>query len=325
MGTTPRLSQLTADRRPARAGFWRSVALMAGMAVGAAPGGSCPVAAAQSAPRSAARQGEAYTFSLKFLGSVDAGRARLAVSPPTNGPNGPQITVIAEAEATGFAKALTGLHEDYRLILDGTTWLPRRMQLVESGLRIRTAVIDVTDRRVEVSSKMPTGERHWSGLLPTQPLEPIAVLLLLRAARLQNGDKLALVVMDGTAFYQGTMEIVGREEIASAFDPSGTQRAIKIVCRGERITENGVKVGRPPRIATLWVSDTAARLPLRVEGETELGKAEFALTGYEPGRRPLPLPKQLLGIVEQLAPSSSLGDTSPPPQVRMPQLQPPER
>ena len=37
-------------------------------------------------------------------------------------------------------------------------------------------------------------------------------------------------------------------------------------------------------------------------GETELGKAEFELTGYEPGRRPLIPPKQLAGIVEKLAP-----------------------
>jgi hypothetical protein len=266
--------------------LWASLALATGLTAGAVPFAQESVAEAQSAPR--ARQGEAYTFSLKFLGSVDAGRARLAVSPPTNGPSGPQISVVAEAEATGFAKVLTGLHEDYRLILDANTWMPRRMQLIESGLRIRTAIVDITDRRVEANSKMPTGERHLAGLLPTPPLEPIAVLMLLRAVRLQNGDKLQLIVMDGTAFYQGSMEVVGREEIATTLEPS-TQRAVKFP-------------GRPPRLATLWVTDNALRLPLRVEGETELGKAEFALTGYEPGRRPLVPPKQLVGIVEQLAP-----------------------
>jgi hypothetical protein len=263
------------------------------------------VATAQTAPRAGARQGEAYTFSLKFLGSVDAGRARLAVSPLSMGPQGPQIQIVAEAEATGFAKALTGLHEDYRLVLDGTSWVPRRMQLIESGLRTRTAILDITDRRIDAYAKQLNGEKRWSGVLPSPPLDPIAVLLLLRAVRLHDGDKLALIVMDGTAFYQGTMEVLGREEIVSGLTSgplAGTQRAIKVLCRGERISENGVKLTRPPRSATLWISDNAARLPLRVEGETELGKAEFALTSYEPARRPLVPPKQLIGLVEQLAP-----------------------
>lgn len=259
--------------------------------------GGLPGAAAQTA-RGTGRQGEAFTFSLKFLGSFDAGRARMAVSPPVASPTGPIINVVAEAEATGFAKALTGLHEDYRLVLDATTLLPRRMHLVESGMRNRTATIDVTDRRVDIHVLQPPLEKRWAGVLPSQPLEPLAVLLLLRAARLQNGDKLELIVMDGTAFYQGTMEVAGRQELITAI---GNRPAIKILCRGERISENGVKLGRPPRTAKMWVSDDSARLPLRVEGETELGTAEFALTGYEPGRRPLLVPKKLLGIVERSA------------------------
>lgn len=272
--------------------------------------GGLPDAAAQTA-RGPGRQGEAFTFTLRFLGSFDAGRARMAVSPPVASPTGPIINVVAEAEATGFAKALTGLHEDYRLVLDATTLLPRRMHLVESGTRNRTATIDVTDRRIDIHVLQPPLEKRWAGVLPSQPLEPLAVLLLLRAARLHNGDKLELIVMDGTAFYQGTMEVAGRQELTTAI---GNRPAIKILCRGERISENGVKLGRPPRSAMMWVSDDTARLPLRVEGETELGTAEFALTGYEPGRRPLLIPKKLLGIVERSA--------SDPAPVPAPQIAP---
>ena len=86
--------------------------------------GGLPEAQADLA-RGAARQGDAFTFSLKFLGSIDAGRARFAVSPPMQSPAGPIIQVVAEAEAMGLAKLLTGLHEDYRLVLDATTLLPR--------------------------------------------------------------------------------------------------------------------------------------------------------------------------------------------------------
>lgn len=265
-------------------------------ALGGLSAGSVPNAAAQA--RGAARQGEAYTFSLRVLGSFDAGRARMAVSPPVASPGGPIVNIIAEAEATGFAKALTGLHEDYRLVLDAATLLPRRLQLIESGLRNRTAVIEVTDRRVDIHVTQPPLEKRWSGVLPSQPVEPLTVLLLLRAARLRNGDKLELILMDGSAFYLGTMEVVAREELVTGI---GRRKAIKILCRGERINENGVKINRPMRSAIIWVSDDPARLPLRVEGQTELGTAEFVLTGYESGRRPLLTPKKLLGMVERAA------------------------
>lgn len=283
--------------------------------------GGLPEAQADLA-RGTARQGDAFTFSLKFLGSIDAGRARFAVSPPMQSPAGPIIQVVAEAEAMGLAKLITGLHEDYRLVLDAATLLPRKMHLIESGQRSRTAIIDVTDKRIDIFVKKPDAERRLSGTLPSQPLEPIAVLLLMRALRLQDGDKADLVVMDGTAFYQGTMEVLGREVTQSGLGP---RAAIKILCSGVRITENGGKVNRPVRTGLVWISDDAARLPLRVEGETELGKAEFVLTSFEPGRRPLAMPKKLQGITERragVAPAAAPGPVAPPPQVAPPPVPP---
>ena len=54
----------------------------------------------------------------------------MAVSPPTASPSGPLIHIVAEAEAPGFAKALTGLHEAYRLVR-------------EQGLTFRDAYVQV--------------------------------------------------------------------------------------------------------------------------------------------------------------------------------------
>ena len=59
-----------------------------------------------------------------------------------------------------------------------------------------------------------------------------------------------------------------------------------------------MKINRPMRSAVIWISDDPARLPLRVEGQTELGTAEFVLTSFEAGRRTLLTPKKLLGMVE---------------------------
>src|SRR3569832_2296720 len=101
----------TPSARPRRTG----ARLLAGLARGAlwvtaAPSvkaqGSTPAPARPAVPR----LGEAFTFSLKFLGLFDAGRARLAIAPPVKVGTGWQINAVGEAEALGLAKAITGLH-----------------------------------------------------------------------------------------------------------------------------------------------------------------------------------------------------------------------
>ena len=69
----------------------------------------------------------------KCSGSLEAGRARLALSPPQPSPTGPIVRVIGESEALGVAKALTGWHMSYNLILDAATLLPKRMEQVDTG------------------------------------------------------------------------------------------------------------------------------------------------------------------------------------------------
>lgn len=278
--------------------------------------------ASAEAPRPTSnRQGEAYTFSLRFLGAVDAGRARLAIAPPIKSGPDSVINVVGEGEAIGFAKALTGLHEEYRLVLDAGTLLPRRMQFNETGMRVRTATLIMTGKKVDITVKRPDAERRVIATMPSEPVEPVAVLLMLRAARLKDGDKLDLTFIDGAAFYQGTIEVVGREDLSTAI---GTRAAIKLACTGERINEFGQKVpNRPPRRGTVWISDDAERLPLRIEGESDLGRAEFALTSYDLGRRPLQLPKKLVGLVERLASEAAPAPAQPPAQPPIAAPQPP--
>lgn len=254
-------------------------------------------AAAQDVQGPRRRMGEAFTWNMRILGLFDAGRARLAIAPPSRNGSALQVNVVGEAEATGLVKALTGLHDDYRLILDANTLLPRKMEITESGLNTRTVVLQLDGRRFDILARRPGAERRLNGFLPSEPLEPVAVLLLLRAARLEAGDKLELILIDGTNFYQGTIDVQRREELKSAM---GTQSAIRLLCQGQRVDDKGRKMGRPPRQATLWLSDDAYRLPLRIEAQTDYGTGEFELTSYEPARRPIPIPKRMIGVTETL-------------------------
>lgn len=243
----------------------------------------------------APRKGEAFTFSVKLLGTVDAGRARLAVAPPqVQHPGAPPVVLaVGETEATGMAKALTSWHQDYKVTLDAATLLPRLVSLHETGKRQRDVNFVIEGRTVDMDVRRPDQAWRARAEMPYEPLEPVAVLLLMRAARLRDGDRLALVTAGGSALYSGTMQVAGREEVIL---PTGTKRAIKILCRGIRVNEKGVEVGRNPWLGTLWVSDDRARLPLRIAVDTEIGAVEFTLTSHE-GVSP-PLPKTLRGLLE---------------------------
>lgn len=234
------------------------------------------------------RSGEAFTFAVKLLGSVDAGRARLALTPPQQTPSGPVVRVVGESEALGMAKALTDWRQRYQLTLDATTLLPRRIEQVDTGAHPRQATFVVSGRSFEMTVKKPSGEWHTQGELQRELLDPMSVLLLLRGLRLHDGDKLTLAVTGGTALYRGVLTVAGRESLQTIY---GAKRTIHMLGRGDRLNEREEVIGKSPWLGELWLSDDAARLPLKISAETILGPAEFTLTSYEPGTKPLGIPR----------------------------------
>lgn len=241
----------------------------------------------------AERRGEAFTFSLK-LGSIEGGRARLAIAPPLSRGGERMIHVIGEAEAVGLARVVTGLHDDYRLVLDADTLLPRRIEIVETGLRSRKVIVEMMGTRLSLDVTKADSQQRLQKVLPAEPRDPVAALLVMRAQPLRDGDRLEFLVLDGAALYQGWVEVAGREPLRTAL---GTRRAIRLHCRGRRVSPEGVVVAdRPVREATLWLSDDALRVPLRMQGETDLGLAQVELTSHEAPRRAWPAPPRLPGV-----------------------------
>lgn len=289
MRLTP--GRLASMDRMLRRRDWLRLASVGALATAETVGSS--VSFGQSAAGRRARQGEAFTWSLRFLGVFEAGRARLAITPPQRTAKGLQIAAVGEAEALGLAKAITGLHDDYKVLLDASTLVPKRIDIVETGYRSRTVTIETDGKKIEMQQRIPAPERRLQGVLPSEPLEPVAVLMQLRGARLKEGDHLELIILDGTALYQGSIDVKGREDLTTTM---GTHPAIKLLCKGERVDHNGRKSGRPPRTATLWLSDDERRLPLLVVAQTDMGNGQFELMSYESGQRPLAPPQQLTGI-----------------------------
>lgn len=235
-----------------------------------------------------ARRGEAFTFAVKMLGSVEAGRARLAILPVQFSKQGPIVQVRGESEAVGMAKSLTGWQQKYTLLLDGNTLLPRRIEQTDQGRIPRQATFVVTGRHFQMTVQKPDAQWQTGGTLRADLLDPVSVLLLLRGLRLQDGDTIKLFVTGGTALYRAELRVVGREKIQTT---DGSRRAIHLSGRGERINERDEVIGKTPWLGELWLSDDTLRLPLVTKTETVLGTAEFSLTSHDIGAQTLSVPR----------------------------------
>lgn len=242
------------------------------------------------------RRAETFTYALT-VGIFEGGRARMAIVPTALKDGRRTAAVAAEIEATGLAKVVTQQRDLYRLSYDADRLLPLRLQLTEEGMQERTLQIDFSGRTAALWLKQAQGERRLTGTQPLETRDPVTAFLVLRAAPLRDGDRIEMVLVDGSAFYKGRVTVEAHELLTL---PEGPRPAIRVRCVGDRIDVHGTPLARPSRAATVWLSDDALRLPLRFVGETSFGQARFEMTSHQ--GPPLALPgaaamAQLPGLV----------------------------
>jgi hypothetical protein len=93
--------------------------------------------------------------------------------------------------------------------------------------------------------------------------------LYLRSQPLQENDVYRVVVYPTTSPYLATITVTGREKISLR---SGTYQAIKMDLQLSKVGKNlELEPHKKFRKATIWLSDDADRLPLRIEAQIFVG------------------------------------------------------
>jgi hypothetical protein len=110
-------------------------------------------------------------------------------------------------------------------------------------------------------------------------LDPISALFALRSLPLRRAQELSFVVLAGNSLYRVELEVMGRERVYTKLGP---RDALKLQGRGRRILDNGRPHPRKKKVrrVTLWLSADAARIPLRLRGDTKLGPLQANLSSY---------------------------------------------
>ncbi|HEX6839014.1 MAG TPA: DUF3108 domain-containing protein [Polyangia bacterium] len=244
-----------------------ALALMSTSAVAAHPG---------------ARPGEAFTFKFS-LGPVEGGRARMSIGRPVSQRGRHVIAVHGQAETTAFVKLLAHVDDDYKLVVDIGNLLPVSVAETERGLRERRISVSHEGPRIaDVDFWSPEKQLKRRHLLPRIARDPLSGFFALRALPLDDGQKLDLDVLDGNALWRVALTAHRGQKVHLEGD-AAAHPAIRIDGLARRIEDNGrPRAGMGPRSLTVWLSDDADRVLLKMEAETDLGRCALELTSYVP-------------------------------------------
>jgi hypothetical protein len=244
------------------------------------------LASAASGAHPGARSGEAFTFKFS-VGPVEGGRARMSIGKPVAERGRRVVWAHGQAETTAFIKLLARVQDDYTVAVDTGNLLPLTVRETERGLRERKISAAIDGRNAEVDYWSPERQHKGRRLLPKIVRDPLSGFFALRAMPLADGHKITMDVLDGAALWRAALTVKRGDKVRVESDGAGAaaRPAIRIDGVATRIDDSGRPRAMAPRTMVIFLSDDADRVLLRLEADTELGRAALELTSYQPAPR----------------------------------------
>ena len=188
-------------------------------------------------------------------------------------PSNDRFQLEGTGRTTGFVRALWKLDVTQRAVANSHTLAPIETQQTESyrSKKISTHLtftnIGVTRLRTEGeggAAKKTTREFTLPSLFDLH-----SAALYLRSQPLKQGNVYRLAVYPATNAYLATIKVTGRDKISVR---AGTYNAIKLDLQLKRVGKHlELEPHKKFRRATIWVSDDAERLILRIEAQIFVG------------------------------------------------------
>src|SRR6059036_1888983 len=173
----------------------------------------------------------------------------------------------------GLVRALWKLDVNHRAIANAETLHPIETQQTEN-YRSKKIVTDLTFTAAEVTRTRTEGEGAAAKTTTRQFSLPNlfdlhSAALYLRSQPLKDRSVYRIVVYPATNAYLATLSVVGREKVSVR---AGTYNAIKLDLKLKRIGKHlELEPHKKFRRASIWVSDDAERLLLRIEAQIFVG------------------------------------------------------
>jgi hypothetical protein len=264
-----------------RASAWTLTALLAAASMGvAATAGRRAEVPRHEFPeqRPAARSerpvpfapGEELSYDVSWSTFVTAGVATLSVKEkkPSNGSTA--YYVVAEGRPTPLLSKLYHLYYKADTLLDSYSLLPQRGSIYsEEGGRHRLKTTSFNQDARKAVFEMQTSTTMKKDLaLPPYTQDALSAILVLRAVPLAPGAKITMPVADSGNVLKVQITAAGRESVRTGLGAIDAVRISPVI-----LDEHGAHAGRA---MSLWISDDARRLPVKLQADLAVGS--FVLT-----------------------------------------------
>ncbi len=226
--------------------------------------------------------GESMAFEVR-LGGVLAGEAALAVGEIGEFEGKKAVVVRSRANTAGAAALLKRIVDEATTTIDIDTGRPLALEThVEQGSRTTTATARFVGNVAQVTYKRsddPNPHEYRINFGKETVHDTHSAMAQVRGWRPAPGTTRQVFVVGGRRLWRVDVKYVGAETIGS--EEMGNRRAIRFEGASYRAKANFVvDSNKPARTFTVWLSDDADRVPLRVTAHTELGDVAVELTDY---------------------------------------------
>jgi hypothetical protein len=225
--------------------------------------------------------GENMAFEVRIAG-VLAGEAQLAVGDLGEVDGRNALVVRSRAATAGAAALIKKISDESTTVIDVDTGLPISLDaVIENNGKRMTASATFSGSTAVVTyqrhiDKAPRTTRLDFG--KTTVYDAHTAMAQLRGWKAAKGATRTVYVIGGRRLWRIDVTHGGSEAIGSAL---GNRRAVKFKGKSYRARANmAIESDRPTRTFSVWLSDDADRVPLKVVATTELGDIVMDLTEY---------------------------------------------
>jgi Protein of unknown function (DUF3108) len=225
--------------------------------------------------------GETMAFEV-HLGGVLAGAAQLAVGQIGTIDGHRAVAVKSRAATAGAAALLKTISDETTTVIDADSGRPLTLDTIATtGDSTTTAHADFTATSATVKFSKPDEAKphvfrvNFGG----QPAyDAHAAMAQLRGWRAAPGAKRTIYVVGGKRLWRVDVTFVGIESIGSAM---GNRRAVHLDGAAYRVRPNlTLESQTAARTFSVWLTDDADRVPLKLVAKTEMGEVAMDLTEY---------------------------------------------
>lgn len=231
------------------------------------PSQKAPVRAERTVPFTV---GEALTYDISWSSFVTAGSATMSVKEKRPSYSSVAYYIVAEGRPVPLLAKLYDLYYKADTLLDTYTLLPQRASLFSRRGRRQQMKTTMFNRRTNTASyEVQTTTLVKTSLrVPASAQDPLGAIYVLRARSLKPGDRFSVPMCDAGETYSVDVSVAAPEPVTSGI---GDVRAWRITPKLPK------EQAANARELTLWLSDDARRLPVKLQAQLAVGTFDLTL------------------------------------------------